>query len=238
MLSASFPPTSRGDVPAASILQQAGTAYGEVCASLGEALDTGLLSDVVLRVGTKEIHAHKAILAARSPVFCAMFTTDMRESRAQEVELEDVEPEAVGALVRFLYTGEVLCESLETEESALSLLQAAHRYGAATLVETCTQVLCSNLEVETAIDRLLVADLIQVAEFKTHCLEFISANLADVQMTESYERLVEKRPALLRDIISTMCPPSRKSCPREGVVTVVDVDRDDVPEARERNIQA
>jgi speckle-type POZ protein len=43
--------------------------------------------DVILSVSGRELHAHKAILAARSPVFAAMFTHDMKEKRNNYMEI-------------------------------------------------------------------------------------------------------------------------------------------------------
>ena len=43
------------------------------------------LSDVILRVGDRKFPVHRAILAARSPVFRAMFTSNMKESVAEEI---------------------------------------------------------------------------------------------------------------------------------------------------------
>ena len=47
-------------------------------AQFGSLLDSGGLTDVVLKVGAEEIRVHSIILAARSPVFDAMWTTSMK----------------------------------------------------------------------------------------------------------------------------------------------------------------
>ena len=47
---------------------------------LGVLQDRGLFSDVTLSVGGRVFQAHKALLAARSPVFSAMFEHSMEES--------------------------------------------------------------------------------------------------------------------------------------------------------------
>ena len=47
---------------------------------LGVLQDRGTFSDVTLSVGGRVFQAHKAVLAARSPVFSAMFEHSMEES--------------------------------------------------------------------------------------------------------------------------------------------------------------
>ena len=47
---------------------------------LGALQDKGTFSDVTLSVGGQVFQAHKAVLAARSPVFSAMFEHSMEES--------------------------------------------------------------------------------------------------------------------------------------------------------------
>ncbi|CAJ1330388.1 unnamed protein product, partial [Effrenium voratum] len=70
----------------------------EVCESLQALLQSGSLSDVVLKVGNDSILAHSLILAARSPVFERMFSCPMKENKEKEVHIEDLELAAVRAL--------------------------------------------------------------------------------------------------------------------------------------------
>ncbi len=58
----------------------------------------GHFTDVTLAAGEVEVAAHKNVLAAASPYFCAMFT-GFDESRRDRVELGGVDPEALVALV-------------------------------------------------------------------------------------------------------------------------------------------
>ena len=54
-----------------------------------------------------------------SDYFSAMFTSDVREATEREIRLEGVDPEALGALVLYMYTGKIeLAE--ETVENLLS----------------------------------------------------------------------------------------------------------------------
>ena len=58
--------------------------------ALGRLLETGLHSDVTLEVEGQELPAHKAILAARSPVFKAMFEHKMSEALEGKVVIDDI----------------------------------------------------------------------------------------------------------------------------------------------------
>ncbi len=60
---------------------------------LGGLFDTQRFSDVTLFVGGREFLAHKAILAARSPVFAAMFEHEMEERKHNRVEITDMDHE-------------------------------------------------------------------------------------------------------------------------------------------------
>jgi speckle-type POZ protein len=62
-------------------------------------------SDVLLVVNGREYYAHKAILAARSPVFAAMFEHEMEEKKQNRVEITDMDHEVLREMLRFIYTG-------------------------------------------------------------------------------------------------------------------------------------
>ena len=56
----------------------------ELGAQFGSLLDSGRLTDVVVKVGEEEIRVHSIILAARPPVLDAMWTTSMKEQAEKE----------------------------------------------------------------------------------------------------------------------------------------------------------
>ena len=73
----------------------------ETCASKRQ------LCDVVLIAGNKRIPAHRLVLSAASDYFAAMFMNNVREANMEEVELKDVDPDALASLVQYTYTGRV-----------------------------------------------------------------------------------------------------------------------------------
>lgn len=186
------------------------TPQQEVCDALGSILASGSFADFVLRVSGERIDAHSVVLAARSPVFAAMFASPMREGRDKEVVIDDLEASAVRALLSFLYTGTVEVEVLRSDEPALALLQAAHRYEVSSLVERIAKALAARFDVNTVAEWLQVADLIGCKSFRSQCLEFMRQHMPEVQTTESFARLTSNRPAVLADIIAALVPPAKR----------------------------
>jgi len=60
-------------------------------------------SDVVIRCGNREIHAHKALLMARSGLFYTAFSSKFPVAHASTYEIEGHEPELVECMIRYLY---------------------------------------------------------------------------------------------------------------------------------------
>merc|ERR1740139_640623 len=113
-------------------------------AHLDKLFSSGRRADVQLRVGSETIEAHSLILSARSPVFDAMWSHDMSESRTRSVEIGDLDVPAVRAMVKFIYTGKLVTEC-SNDDSTVALLKAAHRYEVSDLVQVCVQALTRNL---------------------------------------------------------------------------------------------
>jgi speckle-type POZ protein len=80
-------------------------------------------SDVLLVVNGREYYAHKAILAARSPVFAAMFEHEMEEKKQNKVEITDMDHEVLREMLRFIYTG----KATNLEKMDADLLAAADK---------------------------------------------------------------------------------------------------------------
>ncbi|CDQ59299.1 unnamed protein product [Oncorhynchus mykiss] len=94
---------------------------------LGGLWENSRFTDCSLCVAGQEFQAHKAILAARSPVFSAMFEHEMEESKKNRVEINDVEPEVFKEMMCFIYTD----KAPNLDKMADDLLAAADKVGAA-----------------------------------------------------------------------------------------------------------
>jgi len=90
---------------------------------LGRLFENQKFSDVILSVNGREFYAHKAILAARSPVFAAMFEHEMEEKKQNRVEITDMDHEVLGEMLKFIYTG----KAINLDKMADDLLAAADK---------------------------------------------------------------------------------------------------------------
>lgn len=175
--------------------------------NLGQLFDRSSFSDVTLCVGGREFLAHKAILAARSPVFNAMFEHEMTESKQNRVDIQDVDHEVMREMLRFTYTG----KAPNLDKMADDLLAAADKYNLERLKVMCEDALCSNLTIENVCDILVLADLHSAEQLKTHAIDFINSHATDVMETTGWRSMIQAHPHLIaeafRALASQQSPP-------------------------------
>jgi speckle-type POZ protein len=77
---------------------------------LGALLGSADGSDVSFVVGGEEFPAHRAVLAARSPVFKALLLGSMAAARMASITLHDIAPATFKTMLRFMFTDDVFDE--------------------------------------------------------------------------------------------------------------------------------
>ncbi|XP_034454016.1 kelch-like protein 4 isoform X1 [Hippoglossus hippoglossus] len=135
------------------------------------------LCDVLLIAGDHKIPAHRLVLSAVSDYFAAMFTSDVREAKQEEIKMEGVDPEALRSLVHFAYTGVLELK----EETIESLLAAACLLQLPQVIQVCCNFLMKQLHpsnclgIRSFADAQGCVDLLNVAHHYTmeHFLEVI-----------------------------------------------------------------
>ena len=150
------------------------------------------------------LYAHKAILAARSPVFARMFSHDMQESVTNTIKLSDIEPEVLKELLTYIYTS----ESPNIKTHAASLLYHAQKYQLVHLKALCEQRLSYDLQIDNAARILLLADAWNAEQLKRNALLFINEHGYEVQLTEEWKD-IKKSAEILNDLFTTMHEPAK-----------------------------
>ncbi|EEB18622.1 Speckle-type POZ protein, putative [Pediculus humanus corporis] len=161
----------------------------------GSLFDNQKFSDVTLSVCGREFQAHKAVLAARSMVFAAMFEHAMEESKHNRVEITDVDHEVLREMLRFIYTG--MASNLE--EMAGDLLAAADKYALERLKVMCEEALCTGLSTENAAETLILADLHTANQLKAQAIDFINTHATEVMETSGWKSMINSHPNLIEE---------------------------------------
>ena len=128
----------------------------------------------------------------------AMLTLDMKEKLTDEVNIVDLEPEAVEMMIRFMYAGKV--DGLE--ENAVSLLPCAEKYNLKELKVVCEVALIDQLSVGNCLDTLILADSYRASDLKNWTLEFITRRALDVVAQPEWMEKMRPYPDLLMEMYS------------------------------------
>uniref|UniRef100_A0A8D3AGC6 Kelch-like family member 5 n=1 Tax=Scophthalmus maximus TaxID=52904 RepID=A0A8D3AGC6_SCOMX len=111
------------------------------CRKMEGYLRSRQLCDVILVAGERRIPAHRLVLSSVSDYFAAMFTSDVREAKQDEVKMEGVDPDALWVLVQYAYTGR-----LELREDTIeSLLSASCLLQLSPVIQACCSFLMKQL---------------------------------------------------------------------------------------------
>ncbi|CAL1298330.1 unnamed protein product [Larinioides sclopetarius] len=132
--------------------------------------DDGLFSDVKLRTDNETFAAHRLILSARSPVFKAMFSNDMKEKTKECIDVPDIDSSTVRQFLLYLYTDSL--GNLQWEPAS-KLYIAADKYAVLSLRNKCSSILKRNLCPSNACEILVLADMHNDVDLKNHAQNFI-----------------------------------------------------------------
>jgi speckle-type POZ protein len=155
-------------------------------------------SDVIFKVRGRDFPAHKSILSARSEVFAAMFQHPTKENLTNQIEIEDIEPDVFQELLRFIYTGRVQVDKLET--MAVGLFIAADKYLLDQLKLRCQNHLLHHMSPENCVVLLTTGDLQNPTELLKEAAKFFRRLPSQVMATERWAKMEEENPRLLCQI--------------------------------------
>lgn len=101
-----------------------------------------IFTDATVCVGQEEFFCHRNVLAASSPYFRAMFTSELREGKETLVSFNDISPWIMKRIIDYIYTGRLEINTDNVQEMLVTggLLQ----YEA--IVDACCKFLKSQLD--------------------------------------------------------------------------------------------
>ncbi|TVU05010.1 hypothetical protein EJB05_48157, partial [Eragrostis curvula] len=173
----------------------------EIGNHLGLLLDSSVGTDLSFLVDGETIPAHRAVLAARSPVFKAEHFGSAPDGISASITLQDMKPLTLKAMLRFMYTDELPGDD-ELGESSTEMMQhllaAAERYALDRLKLMCARWLWDNISVDTFASTLACAEMYNCLELKSKCMDFFAVhnNFKKIAFTDGFMWLLEKFPSL------------------------------------------
>ncbi|KAL6659214.1 hypothetical protein ACP70R_003254 [Stipagrostis hirtigluma subsp. patula] len=180
---------------------------------LGKMYATKDGADVTYCVMGELFHAHKAILAMRSPVFKAELYGGMMESIAELIEVQDMRPDVFEALLQYIYTDALPATELGRQEGddgrsemMRHLLVGADRYGVERLKLLCEQALCDIIHAKNVAQMLAFANDHQCDTLKDACIWFMATigMMDEVVVSEGYAQLRSTRPMILVQVLEKL----------------------------------
>nr|CAB3488333.1 unnamed protein product [Digitaria exilis] len=162
-------------------------------------------TDVAFHVDGRLFHAHKCVLAARSPVFDAELFGLMKEKDTEPIKVDGMEACIFEELLHFIYTDRMSdkFDGSDRDLATQHLLVAADRYGLDRLMLMCEAKLCHGIDAQTVATTLALADQHSCVHLKDACLTFVASGdaLGDVMKTDGFKHLVESCPFVMVEIL-------------------------------------
>jgi len=177
----------------------------DIAEHLGTLLDSTDGADVSFIIDSETLHAHRAVLAARSPVFRAELLGSMAEATASSVTLHDITPATFKLMLRFMYTDTFPGDG-ELGDSSTGmirhLLAAADRYALDRLKLMCAQKLWDNVSVDTVAATLACAEMYNCPELKIKCIDFFAMekNFRKAVLSDGFVELVQQFPSIIAEL--------------------------------------
>jgi len=117
-------------------------------------------TDVEVTCGNKSFSAHRGTLASRSDVFFTAFGSSFAEARTANYDIKNSSPEAVEAMLYYMYTGHLKVK----QEILADLLNLAAQYQLDDLITLVSKHLAAGVDEQNVVNRTKVLKLHQSRE--------------------------------------------------------------------------
>ena len=163
----------------------------------------GDLCDVTFVVDTAEIKAHKVVLSASSQYFESMFIGEFAEPEGEPIVIDEVEDDALIALVNFAYTSRIKL----TDHNIYSIFEAADLLQFPGVKSACFKFFKQQINKSNCIRTWLFAESHNCTELMEASLKYIECNFLDIVRGREFLNLEQpdiiEKLALLEDLAIT-----------------------------------
>ncbi|XP_040282395.1 kelch-like protein 35 isoform X1 [Bufo bufo] len=157
----------------------------EILHSLNKDRQSGLFTDVILRVDGQSFFCHKVILSSASSYFRAMFTSGLKESSDHVVELHDICPSVMSLVLDFMYRGRISIQ----EDNVEDILQASDRLRLHSLRDECVKFLDCHLDPYNCVGIMKFADMFSITSLSEKSKRMMVEGFEEVSRHEEFLKL-------------------------------------------------
>ena len=139
-------------------------------------------TDIVLVAGDKKIPAHKVIISSLSDYFNAMFSNDLSEAQQQVVTINNIEADALEALINYAYTAKLEIKVNNVE----SLLASACMLQVTDVKNACCEFMKSQLHPSNCLGIRAFADDYGCTQLFEIANDYAKENFMDVSKNQEF----------------------------------------------------
>ncbi|KAF8781038.1 hypothetical protein HU200_001010 [Digitaria exilis] len=161
----------------------------------------GIFSDILVNADGGSIKAHRAVLAACSPVFMRMFSTDLKENEQSMVDISDMSLEACQAFIAYIY-GCIAGEEFLPHRS--ELVSAADKYDIVELKNMCERSMIDDVDNDNLLERLQIAHQYGLSTLKKVCMWLLVEFLRIYDIPDDFREFIGKGdPDLVAEVMQS-----------------------------------
>ncbi|XP_071964808.1 kelch-like protein 24 [Antedon mediterranea] len=160
--------------------------------SLQELRKTGRFTDLILSVGKQEFRCHRCVLISMSKYFETMFTSDMKESKEERVQIQGATCKSLELILDFAYTGSVEI----TRENVQCLLEASDFFQVLPVRNACIGFLSRNITPENCLDLYVFSERLACSNLADDAWRFALDNFNEVckkhePLEQTYDTIIK-----------------------------------------------
>ncbi|GJV56912.1 BTB/POZ domain-containing protein-like protein [Tanacetum coccineum] len=163
------PEASGGEPP--SLWSEGSAKDVTTTSAFGRMFSESIHTDITIVASDGSIGAHRAVLAAHSPVFDSMFTHDLMEKATSSINIPDMSIEVCRAFLSYLYCKNIRYQEFLTHR--LDLLKVADMYVVTNLKDACQESLIEDIDSENVLERLQTASVYSLPRLKVCCIKYL-----------------------------------------------------------------
>nr|CAH7725527.1 unnamed protein product [Callosobruchus chinensis]CAH7747782.1 unnamed protein product [Callosobruchus chinensis] len=151
--------------------------------------EKGELLDITLVVEGRVFRAHKAVLAACSDYFRAMFTDSMLEARQNEICLNGITATGFQQILEYAYTSRIKMNLANVQD----VLDTASHVQMVDIIQACTGYLQSQIDIDNCVDIATIAERYSLSFLLLRVYRFMSRHLLEFSNSTEFYRLTAQQ---------------------------------------------